>query len=411
MSSDDIVISVRNLTKTYRIFGHPGDRLKQALSLGLRRYHKEFTALKDISFDIRKGETVGIIGRNGSGKSTLLQIICGILKPTSGTVQVNGRVSALLELGAGFNPEFTGRENVYFQGALMGFAKEQMDERFDEIAAFADIGDFIDQPVRTYSSGMFVRLAFSAATHVNPQILIVDEALAVGDHAFQKKCFERMVDLANRNNTSIIVVSHNIRQIERFCMRALLLDKGNVIANNESAYVCNRYYDLIDGDVSRKNTDLNLSEAINYRSAEYLKILGIDLVDAAGNTLGSIKYLGDAIICIRLSLTQQLSEPVFAIGVQAPDSVYLATIRSAASGLPKTLECGEHKVFCRISGFPLLPGTYKLRMSVSEGKACTTIMYGESLAPIIVENIENMNRAEISGEGYVPLSGAWEVKT
>lgn len=151
--SPDVVISARGLSKSYRLFGHPGDRVKQFLSFGLKRYHREFTALRDVSFDIRKGETIGIIGRNGSGKSTLLQLVCGILKPTSGTVRVNGRVAALLELGAGFNPEFTGRENVYFQGALMGFTQTQIEERFDAIAAFAEIGEFIDQPVRTYSSG------------------------------------------------------------------------------------------------------------------------------------------------------------------------------------------------------------------------------------------------------------------
>jgi len=156
--------------------------------MGFRQYHREFTALKDVSFDIKKGEAVGVIGRNGSGKSTLLQVICGILKPTQGSIQINGRISALLELGAGFNPEFTGRENIYFQGAVMGFTKAKMDERFNEIASFADIGEFMDQPVRTYSSGMFVRLAFAVAISVDPDILVVDEALAVGDGKFQLKC-------------------------------------------------------------------------------------------------------------------------------------------------------------------------------------------------------------------------------
>lgn len=190
--SSDIAISVRNLSKTYRIFGHPGDRIKQALTLGRVPFHREFTALKDVSFEIKKGETVGIIGRNGSGKSTLLQLLCGILKPSSGSVTVNGRVSALLELGAGFNPEFTGRENVYFQGAVMGFSKPEIDSIFDDIAAFADIGEFIDQTVRIYSSGMFVRLAFSVAIHSTPDILVIDEALSVGDEGFQRKCFERI---------------------------------------------------------------------------------------------------------------------------------------------------------------------------------------------------------------------------
>jgi len=227
MSSDDIAISVRNLGKTYRLFGHPGDRIKQFLSLGMKKYHNEFTALHDVSFDIKKGETVGIIGRNGSGKSTLLQLICGILKPTTGTVNVNGSISALLELGAGFNPEFTGRENVYFQGAVTGVSKEQMDARFDDIASFADIGEFIDQPVRTYSSGMFVRLAFAVASKLDAEVVILDEALAVGDIAFQARCFERIDQLRN-NGATILLVSHSMQHILSHCDSALLLHRGGI---------------------------------------------------------------------------------------------------------------------------------------------------------------------------------------
>lgn len=240
----DVAISVKNLTKTYRLFGHPGDRIKQFFSLGIKQYHKEFTALKDVSFEIKRGETVGIIGRNGSGKSTLLQLICGILKPTSGSVQVNGRISALLELGAGFNQEFTGRENVYFQGTLMGFTKVQMDERFDEIAAFADIGEFIEQPVRTYSSGMFVRLAFAVAIHADPDILVIDEALAVGDAQFQAKCFERM-HMIREAGGCILLVSHSAEQVAHFCERAVLLDKGIPLAVGNTVETLERYLDLL----------------------------------------------------------------------------------------------------------------------------------------------------------------------
>jgi len=244
MYSDDIAISVRNLTKTYRLFNHPGDRIKQFLSFGIKRYHSEFTALKDVSFEIRKGETVGIIGRNGSGKSTLLQLVCGIMKPTVGTVKVNGRVSALLELGAGFNPEFTGRENVYFQGALMGLTKARMDERFADIAAFADIGEFIDQPVRTYSSGMFVRLAFAVAVHVDPEILVVDEALAVGDTGFQAKCLRR-IDAIRKQGGTILIVTHAIEQVAHHCDHALLLDYGRLVASGDTATTLAQYVDRL----------------------------------------------------------------------------------------------------------------------------------------------------------------------
>lgn len=244
MSSEAIVISARNLTKAYRLFGHPGDRVKQFLSLGLRRYHREFTALRDVSFDIRRGETIGIIGRNGSGKSTLLQLICGILKPTSGSIEVNGRISALLELGAGFNPEFTGRENVYFQGALMGLDKAQMDERFDEIAAFADIGEFIDQPVRTYSSGMFLRLAFAVAVHVDPDILVVDEALAVGDSLFQKRCYARIRQMQNHGLT-LILVSHDHELVRNLTSRAMLLDRGAALFWGDTREATQRYRKIL----------------------------------------------------------------------------------------------------------------------------------------------------------------------
>ncbi|MHB9117904.1 MAG: ABC transporter ATP-binding protein [Burkholderiales bacterium] len=245
----DVAISVKNLTKTYRVFSHPHDRLKQFFCFGLKQYHSQFTVLRDVSFEIKKGETIGIVGRNGSGKSTLLQLICGILKPTSGSVQINGRISALLELGAGFNPEFTGRENVYFQGSLMGFTENQMDDRFDDIAVFADIGDFIDQPVRTYSSGMFVRLAFSVAAHMEPDILIIDEVLAVGDAIFQQKCFDLIYRLQS-HGTSIIVVSHNPYQIERLCHRAALLRRGILSDLLPAKEILAQYHELAQEDLS-----------------------------------------------------------------------------------------------------------------------------------------------------------------
>lgn len=258
MHSGDIAISVRNLSKSYRLFKHPGDRIKQFLTLGIRHYHRNFSAMEDVSFDIYKGETVGIIGRNGSGKSTLLQLICGILNPSSGRILVNGRISALLELGAGFNPEFTGRENVYFYGALMGFSKTQMDERFDEIAAFADIGEFIDQPVRTYSSGMFVRLAFSAAISVDPDILVIDEAFAVGDAKFQAQCFDRISAIRNRGGT-ILVVTHALEQVAHFCDRAILINRGKLLAFGDTASTLSHYLEISNAS-SPKTRQSNTSE-------------------------------------------------------------------------------------------------------------------------------------------------------
>lgn len=253
MSSDDIAISVRNLSKNYRLFNHPGDRIKQFFSLGTKQYHRDFSALKDVSFDIKRGETVGFIGRNGSGKSTLLQLICGIIKPTSGSIRVNGRISALLELGAGFNPEFTGKENVYFQGAVMGFTKGEIDARFDEIAAFADIGKFIDQQVRTYSSGMYVRLAFSVAIHVDPEILVIDEALSVGDALFTQKCFRFLNEF--RKKGTLIIVSHDLYAIKGLCEQVLWLDQGTAQGFGATKIICESYLSTLFGGV-RKNLDI-----------------------------------------------------------------------------------------------------------------------------------------------------------
>jgi lipopolysaccharide transport system ATP-binding protein len=252
--SSELAIKVEGVSKCYQMYENPHDRLKQMYMPKLRRvlgrdskaYFKEFWALKNINFEVRRGETVGIIGRNGSGKSTLLQIICGTLTPTEGSVQTYGRIGALLELGSGFNPDFTGRDNVYLNGALLGLTREQVDEKFDTIAAFADIGAFIDQPVKMYSSGMALRLAFAVQAQVDPEILIVDEALAVGDAKFQAKCFDRLRQL-KESGTSILLVTHSGEQIVTHCSAALLVDSGKQIAFTEPKVAVNQYLDLLFG--------------------------------------------------------------------------------------------------------------------------------------------------------------------
>lgn len=228
--------------KRYRIYATPQDRLKQMLFARLgRRYGEDFWALRHVSFDVAPGDRFGVIGRNGSGKSTLLQMIAGTLAPTEGEVQIRGRVAALLELGSGFNPEFTGRENVFINGAIQGLSREQVHARFDEIAAFADIGDFIDQPVKVYSSGMFVRLAFAVSTSVEADVLLIDEALAVGDVFFRQKCYRRLEALRDRG-VSVILVSHAMGDIEEFCGRALLLDHGQPQFVGPSLQAVKQYY-------------------------------------------------------------------------------------------------------------------------------------------------------------------------
>lgn len=243
MSSEPVIV-VRGLGKSYPMYARPHHRMLELL-LGSRsgRWRREHRALDGVAFEVRRGETVGIVGRNGSGKSTLLQILCGTLAPSSGTVQVSGRIAALLELGAGFNPEFTGRENVFLYGTVLGLTRAEVASRFEAIAAFADIGGFIDQPVRTYSSGMFVRLAFAVAIHVDPEVLVVDEALSVGDEAFQRKCFGRIEQLRERGVT-ILFVSHSAGTVVDLCERALWLDGGELLADGPARRVVGLYQKL-----------------------------------------------------------------------------------------------------------------------------------------------------------------------
>ncbi len=239
--SDDSVISLNNVGKVYKLYSRPLHRVVEALlPRADGKYYQKFHALNDISFTVERGQTVGIIGQNGSGKSTLLQIVCGILQPSAGQVVVDGRISALLELGAGFNPEFTGRDNVYLNGSILGVERNEMDECFDDITAFADIGEFIDQSVKTYSSGMYVRLAFAVAINVKPDILIVDEALSVGDTAFQAKCFAKFKEF-QENGVTILFVTHSMDLVTRYCTNALLLEHGRIVKSGPAKEVVDEY--------------------------------------------------------------------------------------------------------------------------------------------------------------------------
>lgn len=259
-SADDVSIRAGNLTKIYKLYDTPKDRVREALHPFRKKYHRPFHALDDVSFEVKKGETIGIIGRNGSGKSTLLQIICGVLHPTSGGVDVNGRVSALLELGTGFNPEFTGRENVYLNSSILGLTKAETDARFERIERFADIGDFIDQPVKTYSSGMYIRLAFSVAINVDPDILVVDEALSVGDIFFQHKCMTRMRQLMKQGVT-IVFVTHDMGAVKSLCGEAILLRRGKVAATGRAEDVVNEYvHQMLEEDFGSNGNSENAAE-------------------------------------------------------------------------------------------------------------------------------------------------------
>jgi lipopolysaccharide transport system ATP-binding protein len=250
----EAAIIVKDVSKKYRLFDSARDRLKEALHPFSKHYHREFWALKGVNFEVPRGQTVGILGRNGSGKSTLLQIIAGIMQPTSGEVIVNGRVSALLELGAGFNPEFTGRENVLFQAQVMGLSREEINRRLPEIEAFADVGEFFDQPVKTYSSGMFVRVAFASAVNVDPHILIVDEALSVGDAKFQHKCFQTFRRFLDAGKT-LVIVSHDVSTLLRLCDSGIVLEGGEIHFSGVISQATNCYQELLFGKGARRIDD------------------------------------------------------------------------------------------------------------------------------------------------------------
>ena len=253
------VIEIKDVTKTYKLYNKPSDRLRENFSITHKNYHRDHDALQGISLDVYKGECIGIIGTNGSGKSTLLKIVTGVVAPTSGTLEIKGKISALLELGAGFNQEYTGIENIYLNGTMVGFTKEEMDGKLQSIIDFADIGEFINQPVKTYSSGMFARLAFAVAINVDPDILIVDEALSVGDIFFQSKCYQKFMDLKEAGKT-ILFVSHDLGSIIKYCDRSLLIHHGKQIAVGKSSEIVDIYKKILVNQFDEKDVEKLLNK-------------------------------------------------------------------------------------------------------------------------------------------------------
>jgi lipopolysaccharide transport system ATP-binding protein len=332
--SDDIVIKVENLSKCYPIFTAPRDRLKQMVfprlrsmvGLPTKSYYREFWALKSISFEVKKGQTIGIVGRNGSGKSTLLQIICGTLNPTAGNIITSGRIAALLELGSGFNPEFTGRENVYMNAAVLGLSNEEITARFDEIISFADIGDFVDQPLKTYSSGMVVRLAFAVAINVAPELLIIDEALAVGDVAFQRKCMRKITELSDAGVT-LLFVSHDTETVRKICNQALYLVRGLAIEFGEAKQVCMLYERDLFG-ASREAKTRQVKALVDPAELDRA-VLDPNLLKTNEKTYGD----GRAEI-LDVALTNRNQEPTNILASNAPYAFSYRAVFSAPVAMP-----------------------------------------------------------------------------
>lgn len=416
MLSNENALEIIDVSKCYQIYDNPIRRLKQFIVPNLqsrlgkvpRVYHEEFWALQDISFNLPKGETVGIVGRNGSGKSTLLQIIAGTLSPTQGIVNVQGRVAALLELGAGFNGDFTGRENVYLNGALLGLTKEEVDQKLDDILSFADIGHFINSPVKSYSSGMMVRLAFAVQAQIDPDILIVDEALAVGDAKFQAKCFARLRQLKN-NGTSILFVSHATEQIITHCDKAILLNDGMVMDSGAPKNIINQYLDLLFGkssptNAARKNEDehvefaseqekkqsemftdkddVSLIQSLkadgfetrrNYNPNEYrwgdrkAELLDFSLTQGKEEYPVIVKEQGKLTFNFLLKFHETIFKPIFGFAVKTLDGVTIYNTNSKILGTP-IIEIGEpgenHRVKIEIP-VKLYQGDYFISIGIA----------------------------------------------
>lgn len=325
----DTAIKVNNVSKLYKLYDKPSDRFREALGLTRKKKYTEHYALNDVSFEVKKGETVGIIGTNGSGKSTILKIITGVLNPTQGNVEINGRISALLELGAGFNMEYTGIENVYLNGTMIGFTREEIEKKMDDILSFADIGEFVHQPVKTYSSGMFVRLAFAVAINIEPEILIVDEALSVGDVFFQAKCYKKFEEFKKMGKT-ILFVSHDLGSIGKYCDRVILLNKGEKLSEGIPKKIVDMYKKVLVNQLDSPTSDKKALEGeienwkerlqINPNCETYgngtASILDFAVLDDEGNITNSISKDTIFKIKFRVQFYKRAEDPIFAFTIK-----------------------------------------------------------------------------------------------
>jgi ABC-type polysaccharide/polyol phosphate transport system ATPase subunit len=382
-------IRITNLTKVYKLYADPKDRLKEALNPYRKKYHKEFYALDNINLEIKEGETLGIIGKNGAGKSTLLKILTGVLTQTSGSIKINGMVSALLELGAGFNPELSGYDNLYFNGMIMGYSREEMREKEEGILAFADIGDYVHQPVKTYSSGMFARLAFAVAVNVDPDILIVDEVLSVGDMRFQQKSIRKMNEFREKGKT-ILFVTHDTGVVNKFCTRAVWLDQGRILKQGETDSVTKHYMAFMVYGQDSSSGSTNKNRASDPKD-ETFKWVDTSSCDSFGE--GDAKIYKVA-LCNgneeNTSIVEQGQESVFYAGVKVFKDLYdvavgitirdrlgnnIFTINSYLYDAPiGKLEAGYDGVVRMAFQFPKLAvGKYSISVAIAEGTQMTHV--------------------------------------
>lgn len=402
------IIEVNHVTKEYQL-GHITS-LKENVANSYRRLmgkplHKreDFKALDDVSFSIAQGEVVGIIGHNGAGKSTLLKHLANISKPTKGSIIVRGSVAPLIEVGAGVNPELTGRENIYLNGAILGIPKKIIQQKLDEIIEFSELEQFIDTPVKRYSSGMTVKLGFSIATSLDADILIVDEVLAVGDLAFQRKCFDRMEDMIKRQGKTVLLVSHNIRQIERICERVILLENGKVVADGAPKEICNLFYEKSEDVIKKKHiSSSKQNESIQVTSD--ITLIDITLINNLGKQTSTIYSGEDFTISITFEAHNELIKPKFGIGIHTLDFVYISNNESYNYVEPDNILPGLFTITCKLLSPPILPGIFSIKCGVGAGKIINTIFLGENLLSF---SIKNTSISSITRDALINIKSEW----
>lgn len=403
LADDEPLISLSNISKAYRLFEKPADRLKHTLLWRFgKAYGRDFWALRNVSFDVHKGEVVGIVGRNGSGKSTLLQIIAGVLQPTEGEVRVRGRVSALLELGSGFNPEYSGRENIFMSGTIMGIDHVEMERRYDDIVKFADIGDFIEQPVKVYSSGMLARLAFSTAMSVDPDILIADEILSVGDMAFQEKCFNVFHKMRNQGVT-ILFVSHDVYTVKSFCQKAIYLKEGVQKFFGPSYSVIDRYIADLENDKAKRETAPVRQEVVEVGdSAITFTIDDVVFCDSTGQPTDTVVAGNDVSIKFHyISHNKNYGRKVvFVVNLYKADGLYVCGTTTLMDGIQPIEPGCDGWVVATFPKFQMMAGNYFWRVAIDDE-------YGFGVI-IAVNNVCNFKVEDhLEAAGIVNLPRTW----
>ncbi|MGO3115565.1 ABC transporter ATP-binding protein [Enterococcus pseudoavium] len=396
----ETVIEINHLTKKYDMYKKPSDRLKEALSLTRKTYHEVFYALNDVNIEVKKGEMIGFIGENGSGKSTILKIITGVLTPSAGEVKIIGNIAALLELGSGFNPEYSGYENIFLNGMVLGFSREEMQEKVDDIINFADIGDHLYQPVKTYSSGMFVRLAFAVAINVDPDILIVDEALAVGDLEFQLKCMEKFTELRNAGKT-ILFVSHDVNAVRRFCDRVYWLKNGVVEAEGETMEITETYENFLKKK-SLKTVDRDNSTSEEFSAYDIVEVKSAELLDGDLQPLEIVVQDSKVVVKVTYNVKDDsIKQPVLGVAIRTVDNNYVCGLNTLLDEESIPWKKGENVFYLEYEKMALLGGEYYFDVALFEENATVPLVYKTRYLTMFISG-------KYVGEGIVVLDHKWK---